>query len=145
MVTELSSFLSKWGAEEIGPRRLVIRVEKDKLREIVKELVSSDEMIYLSTVSAVDYPEKGVIELNYFFWSVSEKKGIIIKVEVPRDKPEIDTITNILPGANNAELEAYDLFGVVFKGNKSLRRGFLLPPDIVEAGIYPLRKDAKGV
>ncbi len=144
-MTELSSFLIKWGAEEVGPRRLVIRVEKDKLRDAVKELVSVDEMIYLSTVSAVDYPEKGVIELNYFFWSVTEKKGIIIKVEVPRDEPEIDTITDILPGANNAELEAHDLLGVVFKGNGSLRRGFLLPPEIVEAGVYPLRKDAKGV
>ncbi len=144
-MTELSSFLIKWGAEEVGPRRLVIRVEKDKLRDAVKELVSADEMIYLSTMSAVDYPEKGVIELNYFFWSVTEKKGIIIKVEVPRDEPEIDTITDILPGANNAELEAHDLLGVVFKGNRSLRRGFLLPPEIVEAGIYPLRKDAKGV
>ncbi len=144
-MTELSSFLIKWGAEEVGPRRLVIRVEKDKLRDAVKELVSADEMIYLSTMSAVDYPEKGVIELNYFFWSVTEKKGIIIRVEVPRDEPEIDTITDILPGANNAELEAHDLLGVVFKGNRSLRRGFLLPPEIVEAGIYPLRKDAKGV
>lgn len=144
-MSELSSFLSKWGAEEVGPRRLVIRVEKDKLRDAVKELVSADGMIYLSTMSAVDYPERGVIELNYFFWSVTEKKGIIIKVEVPRDAPEIDTITDILPGANNAELEAHDLFGVIFKGNKALKRGFLLPPEVVEAGIYPLRKDAKGV
>lgn len=144
-MTDLSSLLSKWGAKEVGPRRSAIIINKDKLRDVVRELLSSDAMIYLSTISAVDYPDKGVMELNYFFWSITEKRGIIIKADVPRDKPEIDTITDILPGANNAELEAHDLLGIVFKGNKSLRRGFLLHPDLVEKGVYPLRKDAKGV
>ncbi len=144
-MTNLSSFIKKWGAEEVAPQRLVTRVEKDKIKEVVKELLSLDEMVYLSTISAVDYPDKGVMELNYFFWSVTEKKGIIIKVDVPRDNPVIETITDILPGANNAELEAHDLLGIVFRGNRSLRRGFLLPHELAETGIYPLRKDAKGV
>jgi len=137
--------LSQLGAKEVAPRRVVVKVDSQRIKEVISNIVSTDAMIYLSTISAVDYPDRGVMELNYFLWSVSEKKGIVVKTEVPRDKPEIDTLTDILPGANNAELEAYDLFGIVFRGNKSLKRGFLLPPDIVEAGIYPLRKDAKGV
>jgi len=45
----------------------------------------------------------------------------------------------LLPAAVPYEQEVYDLFGVVFKGNESLRLGFLTPPDV--AGEHPLRKD----
>jgi NADH:ubiquinone oxidoreductase subunit C len=51
-------------------------------------------------------------------------------------------VIDIVPGALGGELEAYDLMGVTFEGNNRLRRGFLAPEDMVEKGIYPLRKDS---
>lgn len=49
----------------------------------------------------------------------------------------VDSVTKVWPGAEWMEREAYDMFGIIFKGHPDLRRimtwnGF---------GSYPLRKD----
>ena len=50
---------------------------------------------------------------------------------------EIASITDLYPGANFAEREAYDLLGVTFEGHPDLTR-ILMPDDWVG---HPLRKD----
>ncbi|MEO0279223.1 MAG: NADH-quinone oxidoreductase subunit C, partial [candidate division WOR-3 bacterium] len=52
--------------------------------------------------------------------------------------PEIDSIADIIPGAQWAEQEAYELFGISFRGHQA-KRIFL--PDTWPDGIFPLRKD----
>ena len=47
------------------------------------------------------------------------------------------TLTGVFPGSNAYEREAWDLMGIRFKGNKSLRRLFL--PEDWQG--HPLRKD----
>jgi NADH:ubiquinone oxidoreductase subunit C len=49
----------------------------------------------------------------------------------------IESVTSVWPTANWMEREAYDLFGVTFKGHPDLRR-ILLPTDWDG---HPLRKD----
>jgi NADH:ubiquinone oxidoreductase subunit C len=46
-------------------------------------------------------------------------------------------VTFIWKGAEWAEREAYDMFGIVFEGNRDLRRIYM-PPDYLS---FPLRKD----
>jgi len=124
-------------------RRYVFEVSPDKLRVVVTGLIKLNLNIYSSTISVVDYINEGVIEVNYCLWVIDEKLMIVLRVRVPRDSPKVPTIHDIIPGALNGELEAYDLFGVVFEGNDKLRRGFLVPLDIANQGVFPLRKDFK--
>jgi NADH-quinone oxidoreductase subunit C len=54
-----------------------------------------------------------------------------------RDNPRIPSLTGLWSGAEWMEREAYDMFGIVFEGNRDLRRIYM-PPDYTS---FPLRKD----
>ena len=60
-----------------------------------------------------------------------------IRVGVPAADPVVSTITDVFPGANYYEREAFDLFGIVFAGHPDLTR--IVLPDEWEG--HPLRKD----
>lgn len=60
-----------------------------------------------------------------------------IRVGVPATNPVVATATNVFPGANFYEREAFDLFGIVFDGHPDLTR--IVLPDDWEG--HPLRKD----
>jgi NADH-quinone oxidoreductase subunit C len=51
--------------------------------------------------------------------------------------PQIDSCVELFPTAEFQEREAYDFFGIVFRGHPDLRR-ILLPEDYVG---WPLRRD----
>ena len=60
-----------------------------------------------------------------------------LKVALPKDRLEADSVVLVWSGADWCEREIYDLFGVRFRGHPDLRR--LLLPDEYEG--HPLRKE----
>lgn len=60
-----------------------------------------------------------------------------VKVVLPRENPECDTVCDLWAMANFFEREAYDLYGINFKGHPDLRR-IMNPPDWIG---WPGRKD----
>lgn len=124
--------------------RLHITVEPSKMREIVKKMLEEyGGEIYISSITPVDLIKEGVIEVNYEFQILPRKTFLVVKTRIPRDKAEIDSIVDIIPGAKVLEQEAYDLMGVFFRGNPYLRKPFLLPEYMAKE--TPLRKDWKPV
>ena len=79
------------------------------------------------------------IELYIYLYSYFNKQHLVLKTQLERNNPEIESITPIWPGANWPECEAYDLLGVNFKGHPYLHR-ILLGEDWIG---HPLRKDYK--
>ena len=69
--------------------------------------------------------------------ALERRRRLIVKVGVPGDEPDLDSLTALWPGANFYEREAYDLFGLHFVGHPDLTR--ILLPDDWEG--HPLRKD----
>jgi len=59
-----------------------------------------------------------------------------LKVRVGEGE-EVDSVTSVWRSAGWAEREAYDMFGIVFKGHPDLRRIYM--PEDFEG--FPLRKD----
>ena len=93
---------------------------------------------FLSSLSGVDYDEEN-LAVVYNLYSFVHKHKLMIKVIVPKNAPNVKTVSNIWATADWHEREAYDLFGIVFEDHPDLRR--ILLPDDWEG--YPLRKDYK--
>jgi formate hydrogenlyase subunit 5 len=107
-------------------------------RDVLKALLKADEKTAVIAITGIDLGAT----LGVFYHIRTSKSGIItIKVEVPKEKPRIKTIDDLMPGAAFDEMEVTDLLGVVFEGHPSPSR--LVLPDNWPDGVFPLRKDAK--
>ena len=80
-----------------------------------------------------------VMEVVYDFCHYQENCRVVVRTRIPRDKPELPTISTIYPGANWHERETHDFFGIRFLGHPDLSP-LLLPED---ADFHPLLKDFK--
>jgi NADH-quinone oxidoreductase subunit C len=77
-------------------------------------------------------------QVVYHLWSEATPDWLrVICGPLPRDDPRVSSATFLWKGAEWAEREAYDMFGIIFEGNRDLRRIYM-PPDYES---FPLRKD----
>jgi len=91
----------------------------------------------IDTITGVDWIDRGQMELVYDFFHATTCCRVVLRVFIPRDQPEIPTISQVYPGANWHERETHDFFGIRFLGHPDLSP-LLLPED---ADYHPLRKD----
>jgi NADH-quinone oxidoreductase subunit C len=94
---------------------------------------------YLRSQSGVDRPTTEKIEVVIHVFSYKHRHAFVLKTQIDRKNPTIETISNIWPAANWYERELYDLFGIKVIDHPDLRR-LLLPDDWVG---HPLLKDYK--
>jgi NADH-quinone oxidoreductase subunit C len=94
----------------------------------------------MDTVTGVDWMAAGQMEVVYDFFHPSANLHVVVRTRVPRDNPEVPTISTVFPGANWHERETHEFFGIRFLGHPNLSP-FLLPED---ATYHPLRKDFPG-
>ena len=96
---------------------------------------------YFVDLSVVDFPdldeEQGRFEVYLIVYSVAKKHRIRIKTRAKEATPEVDSVSMVYGGADWAEREAFDMFGVRFNGHPDLRRILMYE----EFSGYPLRKD----
>ena len=69
--------------------------------------------------------------------SVTLNQRLRLKVFLPEDAPNIQTVSEIWSSANWYEREAFDMYGIIFEGHPDLRR---ILTDYGFVG-HPLRKD----
>lgn len=94
----------------------------------------------LSCLTGIDNgAATGTMEVVYNLYSIPFNHHMTIKVILPRDKPEIPTVSHIWKTADWHERETYDLLGIKFINHPDLRR-ILLPADWEG---HPLQKDYK--
>lgn len=87
----------------------------------------------------------------YHLLSISHNHRMRVKTYVPDSDPMLDSVIAVWPNANWYEREAFDLFGILFKGHPDLRRiltdyGFIGHPfrkDFPVEGTVEVRYDAK--
>lgn len=91
---------------------------------------------FLSDITATDEEADPRFFVVYHLFSHASFSRIRIKIPV-RENVEIPTLVNIWLGANWAEREVFDMFGIRFSGHPDLRRILM---DERWVG-HPLRKD----
>ena len=94
----------------------------------------------IDAVTGVDWMVAGQMEVVYDFYHFHSPLHVVVRTRVPREKPELPTISGVFPGANWHERETHEFFGIKFLGHPKLIP-LLLPED---AEYHPLRKDFTG-
>ena len=82
-------------------------------------------------------PASSRFTVVYHFFSTSHKHRLRVVVPIEETVPEIDSLTDLWPGANWLEREVWDMFGITFRGHPDLKR--ILMYEEFEG--HPLRKD----
>lgn len=70
-------------------------------------------------------------------WSTTYRHRLLLRTVVPRDAPQLASLTGVFRGAAWHERETHEMFGVIFEGHPNLVP--LLLPD--GFGAHPLRKE----
>jgi NADH-quinone oxidoreductase subunit C len=96
------------------------------------------DMKMASDLTCVDrFGREPRFDVVLHLYSVSKKHRVRLYAGVPEDDCGIESVVPIWPGMDWFEREAYDLYGVRFRGHPDLRR-ILMYPEFVG---HPLRKD----
>ena len=80
-------------------------------------------------------PERFEVVVNLL--SLSQKRRVRVRVQVPESDASIASLFDVYPGSEAMEREAYDLIGIRFSNHPDLTR--ILMPEEWEG--HPLRKD----
>jgi Ni,Fe-hydrogenase III component G len=118
-------------------RRIYVKVKAGSHRKVIQYMKDNWGLYHLTTISGADLGENFEVIFHFFVKDVV----VNLRAEVPRSKPRLDTITDIIPGSTLYEREVHDMFGIDFKGHPNLAR--LELSDDWPEGVYPLRKDWK--
>lgn len=94
---------------------------------------------FMTDLTAVHYPHLQGRELAvvYHLHNLAENVRIRFKVFTDINQPDIFTTTGLYSAANWMEREAYDFFGVNFKGHPNLKR----IQNVEEMDYFPMRKE----
>jgi len=118
---------------------LTISIKREALIGVIRFLHDDTNLrfICLIDICGVDYPARVErFDVVYHLLSPTRNERIRIKLATDEATP-VASITEIFPGANWFEREAYDFFGILFSGHPDLRR---ILTDYGFEG-HPLRKD----
>ncbi len=96
---------------------------------------------FITSAGADTRPLTGMYQVTQLFALDKDKTFLALNVEVDPARASIPSFTEIIPGANWAEREVYDMIGVEAAGHPDPRR--LVLPDDWPNNVYPLRKDFK--
>ena len=119
--------------------QIQISVKPDELIFTLEFLKDNDicQFRQLTDIAGVDFPERSNrFDIIYHFLSFKNNVRIRVKTEISENE-SIQSIIPIFPAANWFEREAFDMYGIHFKGHPDLRR---ILTDYGFEG-YPLRKD----
>lgn len=118
-----------------------IIISREGLEETFRFLKSDLKLDFdmLMDLTVVDYLGKKEprFEVVYHLVSLRAKHRLRVKVPVPEEEPEVESLTPLWRSADWLEREAWDMFGIRFRGHPDLRRVLLYE----EFQGYPLRKD----
>jgi NADH-quinone oxidoreductase subunit C len=149
------------GVPEVAGRDMpVLFPTRQQLPDLVRAL-HDDGYLLLLDVTAVDYltigrrggtdgelrvtprtvpgdQAAGRFEVVYHLLSFAGGASRVrLRVQVPEDDPTVPSLYELHPGAEAAEREVFDMFGIAFTGHPDLTR-ILMPEDWIG---HPLRKD----
>ncbi|HSL00830.1 MAG TPA: NADH-quinone oxidoreductase subunit C [Rubrobacteraceae bacterium] len=120
----LDGFRNRHGLEDSAIEGNVVRlvVGPETVPAVLATARGALGIMHLSLITVVD--RVGSFELTYELLDLRGAR-VRVKTAVEGEEPVVPTVTNIYPTANWHEREAYDMYGVAFKGHPDLRRIYM--------------------
>ena len=119
-----------------SPKRVYVEIKPSSIRRLTEHFIRTLGARF-NIASGLDARDH--MEILYHFTIEDANCIFSLRVKLPKNKLEIDSITPIFEGANWIEREITELLGIRFKGHPDMRK--LLLPDEWPEGVYPLRRD----
>ena len=103
---------------------LTLEIKKEDIKKVIHHLRDSSlEINFLTDICGIHYPENLEKEIGviYHLHNMMTNFRIRLKVFMPKENAEIDSMTGLYAGANWMERETFDFYGVKFKYHPDLR------------------------
>src|SRR5210317_919797 len=107
----------RFGGEEFA---LGIEIPGDALQEAMRALRDNHGYRFYICASATDRDDS--IELIHGVLNLETDDDVWVKVRLPKDAPEVESIALVYAGAEWHEREVLDLFGMGFRSHPDPRR-----------------------
>lgn len=134
-----AELLAPWAQETIEPEpgRVDVVVAPGDLVAAAHALMDA-RWGYLTAITGLDPGEEdGRLEALYHF--ACGAALVTLRVRVPRERPAVPSLIDVIPSVSFYERELMEMFGIVVEGTPNTDRLFL--PEDWPDGVYPLRKD----
>ena len=118
--------------------RATITIKPESLVQIAEYVFKDLELRFI--IATANHTKKG-FEILYHF--SKDDTGLIANLHVilSVEKPEIESLTCLLSGANWIEREMHELYGIVFLNHPELEK--LISEGNWAEGVYPYRREFK--
>jgi len=115
-----------------------ITVARENIVAICQYLKKECNFDMLTDLSGVDnYGDDPRYEVDYLLYSLTQRCHLRLKVLISEDDMIVDSVTTVWCGADWHEREAFDMFGIRFRGHPNLKRILMWEG----YPYHPLRKD----
>jgi NADH-quinone oxidoreductase subunit C len=121
----------------LTPTVLVGPTEMPDVLAFLRDAPDLQYKLFVDATAIDREASKGLLEVVYVVRSVLDwSQCLVLKAVLEAAEPVMPTSTGVFAGADWAEREIFDMFGVVFDGHPDLRRILMYP----EFEGHPLRK-----
>ena len=124
--------------EEKNQRRITVTIKPGAIIRAAEYLYKSAGFRFI--IASAVHTKRG-FEIHYHF--SMDQSGLILNLHVilNRDKPEIESLSNMFNASNWIEREMHELFGINFLNHPNQDK--LISEGNWAEGVYPYRKDFK--
>ena len=102
---------SELDVRELPIDDLLVTIPENSMLKVVNILINDLGIVHLSTITGIDNGSE--IEVLYHFW---QQTGLTIRLILQYDDLQIDTLTELIPGALFYEREIAEMFGISIVG-----------------------------
>lgn len=100
-----------------------VTVTRARIVEMCRFLKEQCGFDMLTDLSGVDnYGEDPRFEVDYLLYALAARCRLRVKVTVPEDDLAVDSVVGVWRTADWHEREAFDMFGIRFRGHPNLKR-----------------------
>lgn len=126
------------GVTQKNQRRVIVTIKPEAILRMSDYLYHSEGFRFI--IATAIHTKRG-FEIHYHFSYDSTGLVLNIHVILDRNKPEIESLSNMFNASNWIEREMHELFGINFLNHPNQDK--LISEGNWAEGVYPYRKDFK--